>query len=379
MIWQGTLKWPMNRLTRFFTLFHCIFLVTGMATVLLGVLLAHGSLKNGGDRYSGVLLGTQFCGQLFGSMFLMRRSIRSLAIGLGVVIVSSSAIAWEDRLAQPMLLILGVGLGMVMASVNVAAGQEAGPLRRGRVLELLNVFWPVGAALCAPAETLVSRFTRPSETYALVSTLLTACLLWLALTKRSRSRLLEEKPAVERPVPVGTLTILALVALLVVGVETGISGWLPTLAQRLGSSPRMIAGITAVFWCGTLVARLVAAHLLRRISLHRLSMGAATGTVLFCALLPWSSHPILLLLIAMCAACCIAPLYPALLANCVELKGKQFVFVCAGLGAAVAPWSIGATSTSLGSLRTAMLLPFAGAVLMTLAMGQAGLFSTESQ
>jgi len=359
-------------------IFYSVFLVTGAATVLLGILLAHASQAAAGDVRVGRLLAAQFCGQIMGSLLLSRRAIRSLASGLMVLVLAGAAAAWMQRPILALLFVIGIGLGCVMASVNIAAAQEVESTRRGSLLELLNVFWPIGAALCAPAVTVLGRYANPWRMYGVLALLFFVCLLWLGVTRPEHGFEAQSETGALRRIPWMTLALLCLTSILVVGVETGTASWLPAFSARGGMSAGMIAAVTACFWCGSLLSRLTAAYLLKRMPLHRMCLVAAAGSVAAGALLPSAAQPIALCAMALCAAVCVAPLYPALVTDCVDLRYNGLIFMSAGLGSALVPWSIGSVSTHTGPLHLAMLVPAACAAMMMLTMWLAGMFTRQT-
>jgi fucose permease len=374
----------MRKPARSVAVFHSIFLVTGTATVLLGILLAQGAWLAVGDVRSGTMMATQFGGQVVGALLVARRPTRSLKLGLVITILASGALAWTAQPTTVPLFALGAGLGMVMSSTNVAAGQEAELSRRGSVLELLNMFWPVGAALCAPVVVWVGGITNPWHVYGVVAVLFVPALIWLGITRPAHISVSEAgTPVASQDGRLGAswtlLAAFAGAAALTVGIETGVAMWLPTLAARSGSSGRLLTETAAGFWCGSVLSRAAAAYLLRHIKLHRLVAGAVAVAVLCTGLLPVCRSPALLLLVAVGSACGIAPLYPALLTRCVDLRGKGVVFMSAGIGSALVPWLIGRASGLFGSLRLAMLVPAAGALILAAAMWRASLFRGHTE
>jgi fucose permease len=369
----------MRKPARSVAVFHYVFLITGTATVLLGILLARGEGLSSGDVHSGAMMATQFGGQVVGALLVARRPTRSLILGLVIAIFASGALFWAAGPTTVWLFALGVGLGMVMSSTNVAAGQEAELCRRGSVLELLNVFWPVGAALCAPVVVWVGRITNPWHVYGIVAMLFVPALVWLGITRPAQisvSRVVTPAQSCDgqRSVSWTQLAVFSGAAALTVGIETGLATWLPTFATRSGFSARLLMETVAGFWCGSVLSRAAAAYLLRHMTLHRLAAGAAAVAVVCTTLLPICRSPALLGLVAVGSACGIAPLYPALLTKCVDLRGKGVVFMSAGLGSAFVPWLIGRASGGFGSLRIAMLVPAVGALILTIATMRASLF-----
>jgi fucose permease len=355
-------------LKRSVAIYHAVFLVTGIATVMIGVLLAG---TNGTDSHAGALMSVQFSGQVLGSLVVTQRPHRTLTFGLLVSVSSAAALAALSRPSEPLLFALGLGLGSVMSSVNTAAGLEVEPARRGSVLELLNVFWPIGAASAPWVEGL---FHSSFHVYALIAALFFPCVLWLAITRPQQATLVEQTESAERILRWPLLANLCLIAFLVVGIETAVANWLPTLAQRNGASLALAAAIPTGYWCGSLASRLLASFLLQRIALYRLSIAAAVGTAVACTLIPIAYKPAMLLAVAIAVAVTIAPLYPALLAGCVDVKLKGLIFMSAGLGSAAAPWAVGKLSVSLGSLQRAEWLAALGALIMLISMSTAKMF-----
>lgn len=355
-------------LKRSVAIYHAIFLFNGLATVTLGVLLAHAS---GSDIHAGTLMSTQFSGQVAGSLIVSQRPHRTLLFGLIVSILGAAALAVLNAPNLPVLVVLGIGIGAVISSVNTAAGLEVEPGKRASTLELLNVFWPIGAA-CAPA---VARFFDGSfHVYWLIAASFIPCAVWLAITQPKQTELVAEQESHERTLAWPLLADMCLIAFLVVGIETAVASWLPTLATRDHATLALATAIPAAYWCGSLASRLIASAVLRRTPLHRVSLAAAVTTVAACAIVPFATDSILLLAASIAVAVSIAPLFPALLAGCVDIRFKGLIFMSAGIGSAAAPWAVGKLSAHLGSLHHAETLAALGALIMLAGMAAAKMF-----
>ena len=127
---------------------YLAFFITGIATVSTSALVAMAGTPTHADSDIGGLIAAQFGGQLVGS-FCVRRNIRfCLILGCLLTSFAATSLAWTHALSIPLLFVFGLGLGLCMAATNTLTGRESPPEFCARRLEILNVFWPLGAAAC---------------------------------------------------------------------------------------------------------------------------------------------------------------------------------------------------------------------------------------
>lgn len=349
-------------------LLYSIFFACGIATAQMGNVLprAHGAAVN--DTATGLLLAMQFSGQLCGALFVGQKPGRSILGGLALAAITALALA-RAGLSHPVVLLLyGLGLGIVMTAASIYAGLEVAAEERNRRMQMLNVFWPLGAA---GAPWFVDAVTRagllPQRSYAVLAILLIALLVLFAL--RMRRERIEQRGAkhTDRVLSPLRLALLCLFAVCAVGIESSLANWMPTYATRyIGLAAAGVA--TTAFWCGILSGRMLADRFLRHVTWK--TFGVVCAVLCACAtlLVTHAGSPATLAFTAFMAALFVAPLYPAVLAHSVDVRWKNVVFILAGCGSALVPWMVGRVSGATGSLRIALSVPAATAVILAISM-----------
>ena len=359
--------------------FYSAFFVTGIATASTSALVAlHGASTLRSDSDIGRLIAAQFSGQLIGSFFV-RRNVRSrLLLGASVTCVAAALLAVLHGLSLPLLFVYGLGLGLSMAAINTLTGLESPPALCARRLEILNIFWPLGAATCpwlvahVPQEAPGWR-SPLSVCYALLALLFFVIAAGAALRKRPGRLGAENAMATamdEDSSHGGTFPLLlSLLALLTVGVESGVANWLPTFQLRYLPSASLFFPLATLFWSSILLSRLLASRWLndRSDGSERSVVRFASVAFAVCAAGLMLLHaPLLLACATVAAAVSIGPVYPLLLTRTIRLRGRGLVFFCASTGSALFPWLIGKCAAVSHSLRTGMLVALAGSMLLFL-------------
>lgn len=347
-------------------LYYAIFFLSGISVMLLSVSIPqmHPALP---DVEIGHMLAAQFTAQLLGPFLVTKRTGQSLAIGLLISALTGAMMGRSAVPGLPLLFFYGLGMGMVMTSTNLLAGEEALPEDRAPRIEMLNAFWPLGAA-CAP---FCSRFFGAAVTwraYFFVAATSAVALAVVMLRKKPEPLTHEQQlGAEERSMP--RLVRLCLMAALAIGLEASLSNWSPTFAARYIGGGSVPGTVATIFWVGILVSRSAASFLLAKM---RWSVFAIASTLLCvtATLVLAASRGWLLYAAVALAAIGIAPIYPVIIARCLKLRGKSFVFVMAGVGSAALPWLVGTLSTHTGSLRVSMLAASVAGVLLLAALVQ---------
>jgi fucose permease len=347
-------------------IYYALFFVTGIATVLLGVLLpqARGH-EHFGDADAGRLLALQFTGQLIGALLVGRNVRKALLGGLVLTSISAACLVGIAQLMQEFLFVYGLGLGVVMTATNILVGTEATGARRASRLEMLNTFWPVGAAMCPWLTVLLRSGMYPLLPYATL-TVSFAVLFGLILFRRPSQTFKEiEEGSRSQKSSIRLLFSCCALGLLAVGVESSVAGWLTTFGSRYLSTNTAVPWLPTLFWCGLLLGRLTASRAIYSIRSGLLNAISAAGALVMVALFAFSRDGLTMCIAAFGCAFAVGPLYPMVLALSVDLRWKNFVFFSAGIGSAFVPWLVGRTSAWSGSLRYAMTVP-AGAALLLL-------------
>ena len=360
--------------------YYAAFFVTGVATVGVSALVAlRGTSLPPADGEIGRLIAAQFTGQLIGSYFVGRQVASRLVLGAGVAALSLTALLLAGHLSQPLLFLLGLGLGLSMASINTLAGLTASPRQRGRRLEILNIFWPLGAAFCP---WLVARLPAKQafHLFFLVLALAFYGIAALASLNLKPASLAADEAAQTGPaIPL----YLSCFALLAVGVESGLANWLPTYQLRYLPSSPLPLPLATLFWASILGSRMLASRWLRRrpegLILVVSTLVAAVASLTLCVVhaswvhsswIPASWIPAfrihaswLLALAVAGIAAALGPIYPLLLSHALQLRGRGLVFFSASSGSALFPWLIGLAAIS-HPLKSAFLIPVLGNVLL---------------
>jgi len=361
----------MNRMKSFLAASLVVFALVGVATTMLGpmlpVMAAQWKLT---DTQSGLLFVAQFCGGFLGaiaSTSLIQRISIHLTMRAGLLIMAAGVAcvpyysAWT---AAGGILLYGIGIGFATPSISVAVC-EALPGHRARALNLLNLFWALGAIL---APGLISRLALRS-TLGLRGTLfiISAALVTAAFVipplrvtiGRSRST------ARFNTHDLRLIIVTGLLIFIYVGVENGVAGWLPTFAQRLqGFSPERGSLLQGTFWAALLTGRLASALFIRHGREHLfLSASMVTVTLGTAALLLGRGGSWLYLPVILIGAGC-APVFPTTIAVLSQHLSSGtseklgWMFAAGGLGGAVLPFCIGVLSSATASLRIGMCILF---------------------
>lgn len=378
---SGTFADPIRR-RRLFVAAAMAMFVFGMLIALLGTLFGLPAMRERlgvdlaqqGDLFSvlfiGLLAATAIVGPLldrFGSKLVLVSASAMVTVAL-----AAFALAQGFGAAAAAALLLGVGGGWLNTASN-ALVSDVFPDDRGRMLNLLGVFFGVGAlfvpllvsigfetlsvagvvALCAVvagASTAVgaaSRFPPPHEgsTFSLAGVLAAA----------------------------GNKGVLLFAALLLfeAGNEAALSGWTSTYIGAMGWSPRVATLVLLGYWVVAIVGRAASARLQAWTGKARLVVGSSVVAVCGCTILlaaaAWLPG---LVAGAWLTALGFSAIFPTVLAMAGDryqrFAGTVFglLFTVGNLGNISFPWALGHISQSAG-LRLGMLVPLAGTVLVT--------------
>lgn len=338
------------------------FPLSGMMTVLLGVLLPFlARLYHLDDAQAGMFFALQFLAATAASAAygwtagrwpaarVVAVSYAWMAAGTACFLVGG---LWAARTG---VALYGLGLGWNIASVNLVAAQFSHGMAV-RALNLLNMFWGAGA-VAGPALAAWALQTRPLRVVmmALSLTLLAAAAgslrLWNA-PGLGESRRSEPPAAVRSGFPWAAFLFL----FLYVGTENCISGWVPTLGNRLlGAAATLSALGQSAFWLAILLGRgLSAAWAVRRPHGWMLAglLLAAAGTGVLLRAQSAESF----LLAAALAGLGLAPQFPTAVALYQQRTGAAaatwmgMLLAGGGLGGAVLPPLVGVLADHTGSL-----------------------------
>lgn len=362
---------------------HGCLLLAGFATALLGPILPLLSLRwHMSDQRSGVLLLAQFCGATSGGLTVSKRLNRSLTLGLaaGAIGFLGFALAPGLPFACIALFAAGWGCGQLITAGNITAGRRFAA-HRGSALALLNFSFSLGAML----SPLLAAWVTPRLQLRPFLTGFAACFAVVL------AGLLFELRAVSEPAPPaaaaapgeGRLSLriyiyFALLLFLYGGVETSLDGWLTTFALRYGDRTLAIGQYTTlVLWASLTGGRALSSLLLLRVREAALQRAALAVTAACIAALALAHGAVAIALLACLLGLSLAPFFPStfalLMADRPSARQAGVVLAMSGLGAAFLPALMGVVSTRSGSLRIALSIPLAAAVvLLALSVFRAG-------
>lgn len=351
------------------------FAITGVATTLLGTgLPAITQRLHLTDLQAGYLFAAQFLSSTAGAVLSGRLSVsigfkRTLVAGFALI---AAGIAVLGTSPWPVCLIAvslyGMGLGIAIPACNLQIA-DAYPERRASALNILNFVWTGGALAWAPLGARIS--DRPSAflILGLIVAGFTVTLAFVRFPQSSKPELPKANSmAHSRRIPLWIYLLTALMFFLYVGVEASWAGWATAYAQRL--NPAGAWTLTpAFFWAALLAGRALAPALLTRIGEGLLLvLDLVAAIVAACVFLSAASFGLLFPALALLGFS-LASVYPNVIALTTrDFEGNTnkmgYLFASAGVGGAVAPWAVGATSNHFASIRIGLLVPMIALAVM---------------
>ena len=359
------------------------FLLTGVATVLLGPLLPELSRewRLPVDQLAPLFVA-QFLASALGSFLSSYR--QSLSLLLGYLLIAAGLLflalaTWPLALAAVAATGLGLGLAIPATNLRVAHSQ---PARRGAALSSLNLVWGAGAVACPLLFAVRPRGT--SSDAVLVILAVAAGLVLLLLLRNlggaeAREDLTGATAAGRSPAAAGqavALVVIAAILFLYVGIENAVGGWLVSLADQFQSARTATSlWIGSGFWAALLASRAIAPLLLRRISEPALYGAgiALAGAGLVGLLAGRSQAEVAVSAVAVGAG--LAPLFPLTVSFLAELtastrsRSTGWVFALAGTGGAALPWLTARIAGGADRLAAGFVAPMAGLALLALLFG----------
>lgn len=359
------------------------FLLTGVATVLLGPLLPELSRewRVPVDELAPLFVA-QFLASALGSFLSSYRQRLSLVLGYLLIaagLLSLAFASWPFALAAVAATGLGLGLAIPATNLRVAHSQ---PARRGAALSSLNLVWGAGAVACPLLFAVRPRGT--SSDAVLVVLAVAAGLVLLPLIRtfggaEDRADLTTASGPGQPSEPAGATAALAAIAailFLYVGIENAVGGWLVSLADQFQPARTATSlWIGSGFWAALLASRAVAPLLLRRISEPALyGAGIVLAGAGLVGLLAGRSQAEVAVA-AVAAGAGLAPLFPLTVSFLAELtastrsRSTGWVFALAGTGGAALPWLTARIAGGADRLAAGFVAPMAGLALLALLFG----------
>lgn len=268
-------------------------------------------------------------------------------------------------------ILLGVGGGGLNTSTNALVSDLYGE-QRGPMLNLLGIFFGVGAISVPLLATSIEGRITITQLFFLCAVLAVLCALWYALMSFPPAR---TKQAFSWRELLGVaryegVLLLGLVLFVESGNEACIAGWTSTYVAASGHSPRIATLVLLAYWAALMVSRILAASLLRRVGKSQLVVAAALLSVGACALLLSTRSLSLLLAATALIGLSYGPIFPTTLAIAGDRYSQRagtvfgLLFSIALMGGMLFPWAYGQVSQNV-SVRAGMLVPCLGAVCIS--------------
>jgi FHS family glucose/mannose:H+ symporter-like MFS transporter len=361
------------------------FVVLGCALSVAGPALSHLRDRVGTDDggISLVFVGSS-SGYMFGS-FLGGRGLdrgRGHQMWAGCMIASVAAIVVISQIRDlaPLVaafVVLGVvcGAGDVSGNTLVVWSRPESP---GAALNALHLFFALGA-LSAPL--LTNRAIAWSDSLwpvavplAMLALICGAVLLSTPAPMKTRAAHHSHGGAEGASVRRGHLAIVSLFFFVYVALEVGFANWIHSYVEQIGYGDANTAtGVTAIFWVGFSIGRVISIWLAGRFTAGWMLVGSMTLALISSAVLVGvNGGNIGLWIVTLLFGVSIAPQFASMIAYAeahFALSGAATsAFVgAAGLGGLVMPWCLGQLFDAHGP---GVLPPVTlGACLATIAVG----------
>lgn len=351
------------------------FLLAGLGTVMLGPIMP--SLLHDWrltDQQGGLLLAAKFVGSFLGGVSVPQRLRFGVLGGMTFACAGFGAFALSGGLmgGAACLFVGGFGLGQIIASTNIVVGRRYRE-HTGSALASVNFFWSLGAVACGLlAAAVLPRFSLREPLLTFAGMFLVVGLGGFLNPSRGGAAAKGEAPIADAErLPGRVLMHFAVLLFLYGGLETCMTGWLTTYTLRF-SDVRLLGGQSAIvlLWSALTAGRAIssaALRVMREATLQRIGLGLSA--VLIAALVT-TRHGPLLSLYCVLLGLSLAPFFPTTFALLMKRRPTAreagFILAVSGLGAALFPWMMGFVSTQSESLRTAMVVPMALALLLLL-------------
>jgi fucose permease len=315
-----------NPLTR--SVIYIAFALTGAVTNLLGPIAPEmESAWQISDAQVGQLFSWQFATSTLATILVGRHLRTSAPFGLALIAIGVYILGHASGQSAAIgVAVYGAGLGLAIPSLNLLVGTGTRRERASSELALLNAVW-VGGAAGFPFIHAAFPGVRGTPMLDVIALVAVAASVSTALVFAKQRELIS---AAQMGAFRSESLLFALFFFLYVGAEVGISGWLPTHANRATGS-NIGSQAVVVFWLALLLGRLLTALLVRqrderKILLGSLILGLIATSVLFLA-----DSKIVVLFAAALTGAGFAPLFPvnlALFARAGHHAG--WVLACAG-------------------------------------------------
>ncbi|HMP64260.1 MAG TPA: MFS transporter [Pyrinomonadaceae bacterium] len=374
---------------------HLVFLLSGIATVLIGQVLPHFSRAFAlDDLQLSYFFPAQFSGSLLGTLAIrwFSRSQRLLeSTILGAFLMSVGLLlmnAGQIGVCLTGFFVNGLGIGLTLPAINLLV-IRMNPESPASSLSFLNFFWGAGAIVSKPFVDMLS-----GENSILLPTTLLAsaiCIMVLPLIViRSPFSSPGREDNEDNPRSRASIWLspfawgLALFNFVHVGFESGMGGWLTTYTDRLtGVDHTHFISPTLVYFLCFVIGRAIAPLWFRFADENGVITVSLFVLLAGTALIIAAENLLVLGIGAAIAGLGTSAIFPTNLSRFYRRFGKDAIrdatplFLFGTIGAATITWSMGLISKRSGDLRHGMIVLVAA--MLVLIILQLYLSKTERQ
>jgi FHS family glucose/mannose:H+ symporter-like MFS transporter len=326
--------------------------------------------------FFGVFVSTIVVGPIidrFGNKVVLTLSAALVTASLVIFSVATTFVA-----AAAAAFLLGLGGGGLNTSSNALVA-DLYPERRGAMLNILGTFFGFGALfipLLAASITGVFTISQLWLIAAALSGALTVAYLVLGFPQPTQSTGFSIFASLKAASYPGVM-LFAFLLFFQSGNESSIGGWTSTYVLSLGESARSATWILSGYWAALMVGRVVSAQIVDRLGKVQLVLLSGVGSAIGTAILIASESLFGLAAGAIIVGFSFAAIYPTTLAIAADRYQKMagtifgLLFSVGLIGGMSFPWAVGHISQRYG-LRTGMVLPLFGALMIALLATRAG-------
>jgi len=352
---------------------HFAFFLTGITTVLIGqvlpILFRRLDLT---DSQAGQLFISQFFGSFLG-VFIFNYTLKTFGfvktILFGLIVISIACALVNSPAIEICFLgffINGIGIGITLPSINMLIA-ELNPTRQTSALNILNFFWGVGAIISQPFIKYFGTETDILTPTLLISALVLVSAIFIFYSSRktdwSETTVEDENESPKPKIwnnPVAWA--IAFFNFLLVGIESGLGGWLTTYSERFPDGAEQLFAATPVFFLffvigrglGPVFSKILSDNLYISVSLLVLLSGVI--------LVLLAESYVALVTSAAVLGLGTSATFPTNMARFTKFFGESAtrnstpIFVLGSVGGASINWLIGFTSTSFNTLRSGIFI-----------------------
>jgi MFS transporter, FHS family, glucose/mannose:H+ symporter len=289
----------------------------------------------------------------------------SLIIAAAMVVFAA---AHSFGMASLAAILLGVGGGGLNTAANVLVS-ELYAAQRGPMLNLLGIFFGVGAISVPLTASSTKGQINTSQLFIFSAGLVAVCAVWYAVISYPPSKTKQQFSWSElvEVIRYSGIFMLGFILFIESGNEACIAGWTSTYVEAAGYTARVSTLVLATYWGALMVSRLLMAKVLHKFGKAQVVVSAAFLSLGGCMVLLSARSLTMHFVGTALIGFSYAPIFPTTLAIAGDRYTQRtgtvfgFLFSIALIGGMTFPWILGQVSQNL-TVRMGMILPALGAV-----------------